>query len=104
VEHTGGPWALEWSGAGYNRQAEVIADIPGKKLDKWSIGRIHNMGEETEPNARLIAAAPELLAALAGLFEHCAMIHKHWGDGDNQQQADAAIDAALAAIAKAEGR
>lgn len=52
-------------------------------------------------NAKLIASAPELLEAITGLFEHCAMIHKHWGDGDNRQQADAAIATARAAIAKA---
>jgi hypothetical protein len=55
-------------------------------------------------NARLIAAAPEMLEALTALYEHCAMVHKHWGEGCNQKQADAAIAAGLAAIAKAEGR
>lgn len=39
-------------------------------------------------------------AALWGLFEHCAMIHKVWGDGSNQKQADAAIAAGRAALAK----
>lgn len=43
----------------------------------------------------------ELLAALEGLFEHCAMIHKHWGEGDNTKEANKAIEAAKAAIAKA---
>lgn len=57
-----------------------------------------------EANACLIAAAPELLEALKGLLEHCAMVHKYWGDNSNQKQADSAIDKARAAIAKAEGR
>jgi hypothetical protein len=42
----------------------------------------------------------ELIAALRGLFEHCAMVHKHWGDGDNTRQADAAVASARAALAK----
>ena len=48
-------------------------------------------------------AAPEMLAALEGLFEHCAMIHKHWGEGSNQREADQAQERARAAIAKAKG-
>jgi hypothetical protein len=32
------------------------------------------------------------------------MIHRVWGDGSNQKEADAAIAAGKAAIAKAEGR
>lgn len=45
----------------------------------------------------------ELLEALRGLFENCAMIHSQWGDGSNAKQADAAIAFARAAIATAEG-
>ena len=48
--------------------------------------------------------APELLEALKGLFEHCAMVHNQWGDNSNQKEADNAIKAARAAISKAEGR
>lgn len=38
----------------------------------------------------------ELLSALQGLFEHCAMIHKHWGEGSNAQAAQQAIEHAKA--------
>lgn len=44
----------------------------------------------------------ELLAALKSLFEHCSMIHKHWGEDCNQKEAEDARKAGLAAIAKAE--
>jgi len=44
-----------------------------------------------------------LAASLESLFEHCAMIHKHWGDSDNSKQADRAIKAARAAITTARG-
>ena len=56
-----------------------------------------------KPNALLVKAAPDLLAALESLFEHCAMPHKHWGEGSNAKEADAAITAGLAAIRKAKG-
>ena len=56
----------------------------------------------TKINPATVAnAALDLLNGLEGLFEHCAMIHKHWGDGSNQKQANAAILAAQAAIKKA---
>ena len=48
--------------------------------------------------------AEELLAALKGLFEHCAMVHKHSGEGSNQREADAAQKLARAAIDRAEAR
>ena len=52
--------------------------------------------------ARVIkAAAPDLLAAMEAMFEHCVMIHKHWGEGCNQKQADAAVKAGHDAVAKA---
>jgi len=51
----------------------------------------------------LIAAAPKMLAALESLFEHCVMAHKHWGEGCNQRQANAAIKAGRAAIEAAKG-
>jgi len=58
-------------------------------------------GEEHLANANLIAAAPDMAEALRGLFEHCAMVHKHWGDNCNRKEADAAIQAARAALEKA---
>jgi hypothetical protein len=45
-----------------------------------------------------------MLEALKSLFEHCAMVHKHWGENSNQREANAAIAAAHAVIAKAEAQ
>ena len=46
----------------------------------------------------------KLRAALAGLFEHCSMIHKHWGAGNNSIQADNAVNVARAALAQSGGQ
>lgn len=67
-----------------------------------SVRRYHGHTEEAASYATLFAAAPDLLAALKALYEHCAMIHSQWGEGCNQREADAAIAAGRAAIAKAE--
>jgi len=45
--------------------------------------------------------AGELVTALKALFEHCAMVHKCWGDSDNTKEADAAIESARAALTAA---
>lgn len=63
-----------------------------------TIGKIYR-----EENARMVAAAPDLLEAMENLFKECAMIHKYGGEIYNQKEADAAIAAAKAAIAKAKG-
>jgi hypothetical protein len=102
-KHTPGPWEAHYHG----------------EWDRWEIGnyktykphafvpdfQIVRKGGmcEAEANARLISACPDMLEALKGLFEHCAMVHKHWGDGDNTKEANAAILAATSAIQKAEG-
>ena len=92
---------LETNHNGYDWPTFAIRSQPGNHC----LAVVGEMDNATAPfnaaNARLIAAAPDLLAALQGLFEHCAMIHKHGGDGDNQKQANAAEAAARAAIAKA---
>jgi hypothetical protein len=60
-----------------------------------------------EQNAAYIAHAanlyPELVEALEGLFRECTMVHNRWGEGYNQREADAAVTAARAVLAKAKG-
>lgn len=94
-QHTPGPWRVN----DINRNTVTSGMMIISKCT--STGLLFT--EEDKANARLIAAAPELLEALKGLYEHCAMIHKVWGEGNNQHQADEAIKAGKQAIAKAEG-
>lgn len=104
--YTKGPWTIQ----------ELAKDISGysgwnsyciranNNIHLATVGDVDRFfQDDNESNARLIAAAPDLLEALKALFENCCMIHSHWGDGCNQKEADAAIRAAKAAIAKAEG-
>lgn len=103
--HTPGPWIhTPWK----HGKDSVLNEIAiHSEFGQWIADTVIDQDCESAnvenmiANAKLIAAAPELLEAITGLFEHCAMIHKHWGDADNRQQADAAIATARATIAKA---
>lgn len=89
MKPTPGPWKVD------NRsksELRVITDYPDETFiaDLCLSGAPEDEIEQVRANARLIAAAPELLAALKQLVN------------DNLNQAN--CDIAEAAIAKAEGR
>ena len=107
--HTPGPWHYQGVGSGYEITARtslgakfagyhiatVIKDSPGFE----PVSR-----ETTEANARLIAAAPELLAALehAEHYLRLRLTGLEYG-GYEWNAAQSAHNAARAAIAKARG-
>lgn len=97
-KHTPGPWDVEFApddlphlrgawnvAAGVGRYRCVVAS-----RNLWP-----HRGGESDANAHLIAAAPDLLAALKWAHQHCTMLY---GNGD------AMVDAMSAAIARAEGK
>lgn len=94
ANHTPGPWqpvalAARW------------AVTTTAKPRTFNICIVNNDRIEQEANARLIAAAPELLAALKDARGELYIRHI---SGDESQALGAAIDKCDAAIAKAEGR
>jgi hypothetical protein len=86
TKHSPGPWRF-----GYDCDGEP-----------WIYGpdatHVVCSANGSDDDTVLILKAPELLEALRGVFEHCALVHKHWGDGGNQQQADAAVASARALL------
>jgi hypothetical protein len=107
MNHTPGPWTVDttvalgaygvWTdyvthpghdGAGYGSQ--ICSVLPDSK----DISR-----EQRDANARLIAAAPDLLAACEAFFDQANPEQWYGPDG-----AIGAMQLALAAIAKAQGR
>ena len=84
AKHTPGPWKIDY---GYNRSINFIGPCVPDQYAGSSWLRV------TEANARLIAAAPELLDALKGMLEVF---------GDEFGMDDSSVcDDARAAIAKA---
>jgi hypothetical protein len=91
AKFTPGPW-------------DIIEDSDGHRIRKgrYILGRTYENADDAA-NASLIAAAPELYAALVAVLEWAAPIA-----GDNQNDVAAqkeigAIDLANAALAKARG-
>ena len=99
TKHTPGEWRVRHNSVG----GPFISSDNGTIADVRTFGGIHVGGPqhpETMANARLIAAAPDLLEALQNIAEY-------WNQDQNEEaMADAcwhAIHTARAAIAKATG-
>lgn len=103
MSHTPGPWIArnqprtighDWVDSKERRNIAVCSEITGISED----GRYYlQVGtEEKAANTRLIAAAPDLLAALK------ALLPEGWGDDDTMDHIPG-VKQARAAIAKAEG-
>lgn len=102
-KHTPGTWESSHDGISVNRagdQYPVAIVYPCRH--RTESGYEYNEGEEDVriANARLIAAAPELLDACKSMVGWMRMLHEFMED----EEMDADVDALKAAIAKAEGR
>lgn len=89
-QHTPGPWTVD--GQHYDYYASFSVKAGGRGVCAIS-SNIKRPGAESAANARLIAAAPDLLAALQDLLNATDETY------DNRHERQAALDA----IAKATG-
>jgi len=103
--HTSGPWRYDKKRcailAGEDKEEDGFVVEPATKVvDLYGVMG----GDDTDADARLIAAAPDLLAALRAVastyrtFRNVPKDEQEWTPLD-----DEALEAAFAAIAKAEG-
>lgn len=94
TKHTPGPWVVKSARSGFYVESQF--DVIVESLDEY--GRYGAIDDEA--NARLIAAAPELLEALKSIAEF-------WNRDQNEEAMIGAcwhaVETAEAAIAKAEG-
>lgn len=101
AKHTPGPWAVSDDGLFVGADMVVICNNPGNEED-------YPYSAKAWPaNARLIAAAPDLLAhaqeCLPYQDEHTRP-YRDWDRADLIEALEAIEKSARAAIAKAEGR
>lgn len=97
TQHTPGTWIADWATGMSNGSPQVVeyfVRVDGDDIAIASIVLDPATGQPSEANARLIAAAPELLEALIDLL-HQAKLSEDEGGWDFEQ--------ARAAIAKATG-
>ena len=91
-QHTPGPWAYIVPDGHVVRHPQIYSDFGPVANATW-LGE--NKLDQLKANARLIAAAPDLLEALGEIVSAA--------DGDRWSQLDADLRKARAAIAKATG-
>jgi hypothetical protein len=105
TKHTPGPWRVS---EGMTPDTLLVRDDEHGIAQVWAAYKPDGPLEvgTKEANARLIAAAPELLEALRYLLntDNVATVHAKWGEGCNREEVDAMLKQARAAIAKAEGK
>ena len=97
TQHTPGPWVFDLSKSWRPHRVSLCHFVGNDDADIAHIGENFSSNRspaETIANARLIAAAPELLAALQAVADY-------WAGGDVPADIDAAM---RAAIAKATGK
>ena len=102
--HTPGPWHVEWVPWGKERDLKVVAKDGGVLLTMNRTGYL--LSEAVmESNAQLLAAAPDLLAALEAITRRVPILSSTEDYRAGQEHAlEGCREVVLAAIAKAEGR
>ena len=94
AKHTTGPWVIDWNVSRLDifgaDETTLVASLRRSPLSQA-------IDEAARANARLIAAAPELLDSLSEIFDYA-------GGADSALHDEYVMDRARAAIAKAEGK
>jgi hypothetical protein len=93
TQHTPGPWQVKT----YAYRSHIVADVREEGgIENWEgVASIDESDGQGTANASLIAAAPELLAALNAMLTHMGMDEDSWNRPTFEQ--------ARAAVAKAKG-
>lgn len=101
IKHTPGPWVIipggdEWSSG----RIATIEPKPETMVETnyWTVAEVNYRRDEHADNARLIAAAPDLLEAMIKLHDSLKQLNDC---GDVGRYVEEEVEIARAAIAKA---
>lgn len=104
AQHTPGPWRFDGQAGATLAFAKKHDTALMVRARGATVAEVIPHGTATEPNARLIAAAPELLEALKACLESFSQAHAHRKlKAASDGSIICACDLARAAIAKATG-
>ncbi len=99
TQYTEGPWDFQNRGSLRGESGRVVIVDANQK----SLAKLKDLSEVSYANARLIAAAPELLGALEAMLRGADLVMTETLDGGNPFPTLAhAAQKARAAVAKAE--
>lgn len=102
TKHTPGPWTVESTGMGYSVRGDgnghCVVFTNTASCSKAALRRSISKDEEESANARLVAAAPDLLEALERITRELGVPQPGY-----PQPVANAVEIARAAIAKARG-
>ena len=102
--HTPGPWIVDIAAFSCYRSISTAARPPYEQIAEIPWAEPSVFDAERNANARLIAAAPELLAALQAMLLADSFIADNVGTRSDQAMGRiAAIDQAFLAVLKAKG-
>lgn len=93
-QHTPGPWTVK-----SHENDTYTIHVACKSWESWAVAHIEDCTQD-EANARLIAAAPDLLAALEDLLKTALSR----GENPGLDEGGPVLDKARAAIAKAKSK
>ena len=94
MKHTPGPWLIRKGDEWTHDIVTIDGEMPDGTPSYWNVASANHLRDEVKANVRLIAAAPDLLAALEALCRQMEF-------DDREPLGWESFKAARAAIAKA---
>jgi len=101
-KHTPGPWTIKWYTNVFGNRQDIGCEGSIAACGGMDSNRV-DCGPESRANARLIAAAPELLDSCKRLYSLVEMLLREMNDPDRDDTCESDMEHAHYVISTAEG-